>query len=107
VRLGTYVRALRGELLALARACGVVHPALVTPEHIEIVSERFTSTPLHDVFGYEPSWTLPPPARRAEIEALMRPRPEWRTPGPERGPVPGDGTGGDAAARGLAGAGGG
>jgi len=106
VRLGTYVRALRGELLALARACGVVHPALVTPEHVEIVSERFTSTPLHEVFGYERGWTLPPPDRRAEIEALMRPRAEWRTPGPERGPVPGDGTGGDAAAHGLAGAGG-
>jgi glutamate synthase domain-containing protein 2 len=101
VRLGTYVRALRGELLALARACGVVHPALVTPEHIEVVSERFTSTPLHEVFGYEPGWTLPPPERRAEIEALMRPRAEWRAPGPERGPVPGDGTGGDAAALGV------
>jgi glutamate synthase domain-containing protein 2 len=99
VRLGTYVRALRGELLALSRACGVVHPALVTPEHVEIVSERFTSTPLHEVFGYEPGWTLPPAERCAEIEALMRPREQWRAPGPERGPVPGDGTGGDAATR--------
>src|SRR5512142_503267 len=32
VRLASYVRALRGELLALARTCGVTHPALVDPE---------------------------------------------------------------------------
>jgi glutamate synthase domain-containing protein 2 len=94
-RHATYVRALRGELLALARACGVMHPALVEPERLEIVSGRFTSAPLHEVFGYEPGWAAPPPARRAQIEALMSERPAWRGPGPELGPVPGDGTGGD------------
>ncbi|MGB2712517.1 MAG: FMN-binding glutamate synthase family protein, partial [Conexibacter sp.] len=36
VRLAGYVRALRGELLALARTCGEVHPALVAPERLEI-----------------------------------------------------------------------
>jgi glutamate synthase domain-containing protein 2 len=96
VRHATYVRALRGELLALARTCGVVHPALVDPARLEIVSERFSSAPLHEVFGYEPGWATPPPARRAELEALMRSRPSWRSAGPELGPVPGDGTGGDA-----------
>jgi glutamate synthase domain-containing protein 2 len=95
VRLATYVRALRGELLALSRACGTVHPALVTPDHLEIVAERFASFGLHDVFGYEPGWATPAPARRAEIEALMVGRADWRKPGPERGPIPGDGTGGD------------
>lgn len=95
VRHAAYVRALRGELLALARTCGFVHPALVDPERLEVVGERFTSAPLHDVFGYEPGWAVPPPARRAEIEALMHARPAWRSIGPELGPVPGDGTGGD------------
>jgi glutamate synthase domain-containing protein 2 len=99
VRLATYVRALRGELLALARACGVPHPALVEPNHLEIVSERFSSAPLHEVFGYEPGWAVPTPARRTEVEALMHPRAQWRVAGPELGPVPGDGTGGDRAAR--------
>ena len=96
VRHATYVRALRGELLALARTCGVTHPALVDPERLEIVSERFSGAPLHEVFGYEPGWAVPPPARRAEIEALMSERAAWRAAGPELGPVPGDGTGGDA-----------
>jgi glutamate synthase domain-containing protein 2 len=96
VRHATYMRALRGELLALARACGAVHPALVDPARLEIVSERFASAPVHEVFGYEPGWALPPPARAAEIEALMHARPEdGRAPGPERGPIPGDGTGGE------------
>ena len=93
MRLAGYVRALRGELLALARACGVTHPALVTPDHLEIVSERFRSAPLHEVFGYEPGWATPSPARRAEIELLMGARAPWRAAGSERGPVPGDGTG--------------
>lgn len=95
VRHVSYVRALRGELLALARTCGVVHPALVDPGQLEIVTDGFRSKALHEVFGYEPGWAVPPPARRAEIEALMSERPRWRTPGPELGPVPGDGTGGD------------
>ncbi len=73
VRLATYVRTLRAELLALARTCGELHPALVGADRIEVVSERFTTTPLRDVFAYEPSWAVPSPARRAEIEALMRP----------------------------------
>ncbi len=97
VRLATFVRALRGELLALSRACGAIHPALVEPERLEIVSERFTSASVLDVFGYEPGWTTPAAGRRAEIETLMRSRKAWRQPGPERGPVPGDGTGGDEA----------
>ena len=95
VRHAAYVRALRGELLALARTCGAVHPSLVTPDRLEIVSERFASAPLQEVFGYEPGWGAPPPARRAEIEALMRARPTRRSTSPELGPLPGDGTGGD------------
>jgi glutamate synthase domain-containing protein 2 len=95
VRHANYVRAFRGELLALARTCGVSHPALVDPGRVEVVTDRYRSAPLHEVFGYEPGWAVPSPARRVEIEALMGGRAEWRLPGPERGPIAGDGTGGD------------
>jgi glutamate synthase domain-containing protein 2 len=95
VRHATYMRALRGELLALARTCGVVHPALVDPGRLAVVGGRFTRAPLHEVFGYEPGWAVPSPARRAEIEALMGMRATWRPVGPEQGPIAGDGTGGD------------
>jgi len=59
-RLANYVVALRAEILALSRSCGVAHPALVTPEHIEIVSERYGCAALAEVFGYEPGWPVRP-----------------------------------------------
>jgi glutamate synthase domain-containing protein 2 len=57
-RAANYIVAFRAELLALARTCGVAHPALVTPEHIEVVSERYETASLSDIFGYEPGWPL-------------------------------------------------
>ncbi len=51
-----YIVALRAELLALARSCGVAHPALVTPDHIEVVSERYGSASLAEIFGYQQGW---------------------------------------------------
>lgn len=53
-----YIVTLRAELLALARSCGVSHPAIVTADHIDIVSERYGVAPLREVFGYEPDWPL-------------------------------------------------
>jgi glutamate synthase domain-containing protein 2 len=67
-RLAHYIIALRGELYSLANACGVAHPALVGSEHIEILDERFGSTPLRDLFGYHPEWGL---ADREDIEGLL------------------------------------
>jgi glutamate synthase domain-containing protein 2 len=61
-RAANYVVTLRSELLALARSCGVPHPALVTADHLQIVSERYGSTPLREVFGYEADWPLLPPS---------------------------------------------
>jgi glutamate synthase domain-containing protein 2 len=66
-----YLLALRAEILALARSCGVPHPALLTPEHIEIVSERYGSAPLAEVFGYEPGWPVLSAHRRRELERLV------------------------------------
>jgi glutamate synthase domain-containing protein 2 len=68
-RAANYLVALRAEILALARSCGVPHPALVTPEHFEVVCERYGSAPLAEVFGYEPEWPLlAADARRAAEE---------------------------------------
>jgi glutamate synthase domain-containing protein 2 len=69
-RAANYVVALRAEILALARSCGVPHPALVAPANIEIVSERYGSAPLMAVFGYQPDWPVLSAARRMEIERL-------------------------------------
>ena len=94
-RCANYVRALRGELLTLARTVGVRHPSLVTAEHIEIVSSRYRTSGLADVFGYARTVT---PERRAEIEALTGPPKDTVSPpGPQSGPIAGDESGTDGA----------
>ncbi|HVP03127.1 MAG TPA: FMN-binding glutamate synthase family protein [Solirubrobacteraceae bacterium] len=70
-RCATYVRALRGELLALTSTCGVPHPTLVTPDMLELLDEGFTATTAEERFGYFPAWRSVPDARRAEIEGLF------------------------------------
>jgi glutamate synthase domain-containing protein 2 len=82
-RAASYIVSLRGETLALGRALGVRHPALIDPARIEMVNAGFRSLPLRDVFGYEDDWPLLSADRRAEVEALIgapAPRP---APGPE------------------------
>ena len=69
-RSANYIRTLRGEMLALARTCGAAHPALVGPEHIEIVGERFGSASLREVFGYDAAWPALSAARRSELAAI-------------------------------------
>jgi glutamate synthase domain-containing protein 2 len=82
-RAANYLVGLRGETLALGRALGARHPALVDPSRIELVSSGFRSLPLREALAYEDGWPLVSDARRAEIEGLIgapAPRPK---PGPE------------------------
>lgn len=59
-RLANYVLTLRKDLLALSRACGVTHPALISLDHVDVLDDRFGATSARDVFGYEPGWGVPP-----------------------------------------------
>ena len=61
---------LRGELVALARACGDPHPALVTAEHIEFLTGPATTAAL-ERFDYRPGWTLPSPPDQEAIRRIM------------------------------------
>lgn len=69
-RAANYIVQLRKELAQLARACGVVHPALVTSSHLELLDEAFRTRDLHDAFGYELDWGLPSAADQAALVAL-------------------------------------
>ncbi|MGY1671531.1 FMN-binding glutamate synthase family protein [Geodermatophilus sp. SYSU D00710] len=71
VRLANYVATLRRDLLKVAEACGVEHPGLIDTSSVEVLTGRSASTPLAEVYGYEPGWGLPSAADRAEIVALM------------------------------------
>ena len=50
-RLANYVMNLRKELLALTRACGATHPALVSPDQLEMLDDRFGAKTVTEIFG--------------------------------------------------------
>ena len=72
VRAANYLVTLRKELLALSRACGVEHPALVTVDHLEIVDDRFRAASVAELFGYNNVRGLPSESDRRAIAELMR-----------------------------------
>jgi glutamate synthase domain-containing protein 2 len=71
VRAANYVRTLRRDLLKVAEACGREHPGLIQTDSVEVLTGRTVSTPLDQVYGYEPGWGLPSAADRREIVAIM------------------------------------
>jgi glutamate synthase domain-containing protein 2 len=71
VRAANYIATLRRDLVKVAEACGVEHPGLIDSSAVEVLDGRTSSTPLGQVYGYEPGWGLPSAADRAEIVRLM------------------------------------
>jgi glutamate synthase domain-containing protein 2 len=104
VRAANYIRTLRRDLLKIAEATGVEHPALIGSTAIEILTGQTVSTPLHEVYGYDLAWGFPSPADRAEITRLMiatAPQGDAAPPGhdgAEQGAAAGDGGAGVSAA---------
>jgi glutamate synthase domain-containing protein 2 len=70
-RLANYIITLRKDVLALSRACGVPHPALITADRLELLDDRFGSKTIAELFGYGRGFGLPSPADRDEIRRLM------------------------------------
>ncbi len=85
VRAANYLTTLRAELLSLARACGEPHPALIRPDHLELIGERWSTSTVQEVFGYAPEWPLLSPERRQEIAGLIGPEADRPRPGPDAG----------------------
>ncbi|WP_243709688.1 FMN-binding glutamate synthase family protein [Micromonospora sp. 15K316] len=71
VRAANYIRTLRRDLMKVAEACGVEHPGLIGTDSVEFLDGRTGSTPLHEVYGYQPEWGLPSADDRAAIVRLM------------------------------------
>lgn len=71
LRCANYLATLRFELLALARACGRVHPALVPLEAIELLDVDLQAVRVDELFAYPPGWGLPSVADIDAITALM------------------------------------
>jgi len=71
-RVANYLITLRAEILALSRSCGVPHPALVTPAHFEVISQRYSAASLADVFGYDSDWPVLSAAARRAAEGFAQ-----------------------------------
>ena len=69
-RLANYLITLRKDLLALANACGELHPALVSLDRVDILG-GLTRRPAREVFAYEPGWGLPSAADQAAIHTAL------------------------------------
>ena len=67
-RCANYIVRLRAELAALARTCGVPHPALVAPDQLEFILEPFKRATVAELFGYEPDWRSSSPQVETELE---------------------------------------
>ena len=73
-RLANYILTMRKDLLALSRACGVPHPALITADHLELVDDRFGASTVAGLFGYGRGFGLPSEVDVAEVRRLMERR---------------------------------
>lgn len=69
--LAGYITTLRRDLLKVAEAAGLEHPALISGQDIDIMYGQADPRPLYEVAGYDPSWGQPGPADHAEIVRLM------------------------------------
>lgn len=82
VRLTNYLRTLRRDLLKVSEAVGVVHPALITPDDIDVVDGLHRARSVREVYGYEADWGVVGPDRRRDLEALMAPQVTGTQPQP-------------------------
>jgi glutamate synthase domain-containing protein 2 len=70
-RLANYIVTLRKDVLALSRACGVAHPALITADQLELLDDRFGAKTIAELFGYGRGFGLPSPTDCEEVRRLM------------------------------------
>ncbi len=59
VRVANYLVGLRAELLRVANAVGVDHPAEITVGHLDLVDDHLGSVSVAEHFAYKPHWGIP------------------------------------------------
>ncbi|MEZ0339340.1 FMN-binding glutamate synthase family protein [Mycobacterium sp. pV006] len=71
-RLANYVMTLRRDLVKVAEAAGVRHPAMLRPDMVEILDGDRGHRPLTEVYGYRSDWGVPGPEIVDVIDTYMR-----------------------------------
>ena len=70
-RLANYLVVLREELLKLSHTCGVEHPALVTPDHFEVLDGKLGSYSIEQAFHLDEQLPRPSESDRQRVRELM------------------------------------
>ena len=73
MRAANYVKSMRRDLWKVSEAMGVVHPALITPDDIDILDGLSERRSLREVYGYDATWGRLGPALEQGIVDLMCP----------------------------------
>src|SRR5688572_24174595 len=71
VRAANYIKSLRRDLWKVSEAMGVVHPALITPDDVDILDGLSSHRSLREVYGYEPTWARLGTQIEKEITEIM------------------------------------
>jgi glutamate synthase domain-containing protein 2 len=71
VRAGNYVVSLRRDLFKVSEAVGVMHPALITADDVDVMDGVVGSRPLREVYGYEPEWGALGPSLCDDLRGLL------------------------------------
>ena len=70
-KLANYITILRKEILQLCHACGVEHPALISPDHFEFVHENFQTSSIKESFKLQGISTKPSKDDCSTVKGLM------------------------------------
>ncbi len=91
-RTSNYIKTLRRDLLKVAEACGVEHPALIGPDSVEILDTLAEGRSLGVVYGYQDGWGVPSLQDQRALLDLMEDveEEEVETEGPEETAERGD-----------------
>ena len=72
VRVTRYVTTLRRDLLKVAEACGLPHPALIDCDDVEVFYGQTRSRTMRELAGYEAGWGQPSVEDRENLVRHMR-----------------------------------
>ena len=70
-KMANYMVGLRSEILKLSHACGVIHPAFVTPEMVELIDEPHRSSTVADLFDVDTALPSVNESQSSQIHEVM------------------------------------
>ncbi len=70
-RVANYIKTLRRDLLKVSETCGVVHPAFLGPDTVEVIDNLVPGRLLDEIYDYEPGWGFPSAEDGDTIAAIM------------------------------------